>query len=177
MMPVLDQLPPAPPVAVSPPTPEATTELLGFAIGAHRFLASYVDAVEIEQVPVLARVPAAPAWMAGLANLHGGVLSVLDLRALLGEPALQAQPAPGVEAMMLVLRHRKDRVAVLIDGMTRRMKLSAADAHPGAAATWFYEAFVTRAFSAGTEVWHELDYVGFLDGLNTFQAPIGRGFK
>lgn len=160
------ELPDAPAVAAAAPD----AEFLGFRIGAHRLLASYLDAVELEAVPPLARAPAAPAWIAGLANLHGGVIAVLDLRPLLGEAPRTMVPGAHAVQMMLVLRHHKDRIALLIDGMTSRLRFAAHERMGGEAGEAFYAPFVARTYRQGGEAWHELDYAGFFDGLNAFNT-------
>lgn len=163
-------------------------DLQGFAIGPHRFLVNYLDAIEIEEVGQLTRVPAAPAWMAGLVNLHGNVLAAFDLHSLLG--GARAAPVPGALPMLLVLRHRRDRVAILIDGMTRRMRFDVASAQSGNTTAPFYGPHIVRAFSAsdgaaaginataGMDVietasatlWHELDFVSLIDGLSAVEV-------
>ncbi len=181
-------------VAVTASAADATAPILvdlqGFAIGAHRFLVNYLDAIEIEEVGQLTRVPAAPAWMAGLVNLHGNVLAVFDLHSLLGGE--RAAPVAGALPMLLVLRHRRDRVAILIDGMTRRMRFDPAHAQGGNTAAPFYGPHIVRAFSdggsvdtgagepavagsggrkdSGATLWHELDFVSLIDGLNAVEV-------
>ena len=148
-------------------------ELQGFMIGTHRFLVNYRDAVEIEEPGRLAKVPAAPVWMAGLINLHGNVMAVIDLHSLLTiTPGAPGAPAGPASPMLLVLRHRRDRVALLIDGMTRRMRFTAADvctgdarAHDAAAPPPLYAPHIVRTLSEGAALWHELDFVALIDGL------------
>ena len=168
----------------------AAIELQGFMIGTHRFLVNYLDAVEIEEAGRFAKVPAAPVWMAGLINLHGNVMAVIDLHSLLPivpivpigpiAPGAPGAPAGPVSPMLLVLRHRQDRIALLIDGMTRRMRFTAADvctgdvrtgdAHDAAAPPPLYASHIVRSLSDGAALWHELDFVALIDGLEAVAA-------
>jgi chemotaxis signal transduction protein len=149
-------------------------ELQGFSIGDHRFLINYIDAVELEEVPALAHLPAAPAWVAGLANLHGNVLPVLDWRPLLHD-ALSTAPPGGGDAMMLVVRHHRERVAILIDGVTRRMRFTDQPVGQAHGLTAFYGMYITRTFRVDSQDWHELDFASLLDELNTVQTQSGKG--
>jgi purine-binding chemotaxis protein CheW len=54
------------------------------------------DVGEIVRVPNLARMPLAPRSLVGLANLHGGILPVVDLRRLLGLPGAALDEAARV---------------------------------------------------------------------------------
>ena len=68
------------------------------------------DVGEIIRVPNLARMPLAPQSLVGLANLHGVVLPVVDLRRLLGLPG-----APLDEAARVIVIARGARVGYVVD--------------------------------------------------------------
>ena len=63
------------------------------------------DVGEIIRVPNLARMPLAPQSLVGLANLHGVVLPVVDLRRLLGLPGAPLDEA----ARVIVIARRRAR--------------------------------------------------------------------
>ena len=68
------------------------------------------DVGEIIRVPNLARMPLAPQSLVGLANLHGVVLPVVDLRRLLGLPG-----APLDEAARVIVIARGAPVGYVVD--------------------------------------------------------------
>ncbi len=68
------------------------------------------DVGEIIRVPNLARMPLAPQSLIGLANLHGVVLPVVDLRRLLGLPG-----APLDEAARVIVIARGAPVGYVVD--------------------------------------------------------------
>lgn len=76
----------------------AGANLVIFAIAGSKFAFSLADVREIVLMPKLAHMPLAPPSLLGLANLHGAVLPVVDLRRLLGLPV-----ALTTEAMVIVV--------------------------------------------------------------------------
>ena len=71
---------------------------------------------EIERLPVTTTVPGTPAWLSGVTNLRGDILSVIDLRAFAGLDGC----SPGV-ARMLVARLPDDDVmaGLIVDAVDR----------------------------------------------------------
>ena len=61
--------------------------LLLFELADTRFGVSVANVVEIQQVPRITRIMRGPRWLRGLANLRGTIISVVDLRLLLGRVA------------------------------------------------------------------------------------------
>ena len=55
-------------------------------LGGSRYGLGMEEVAEVVALPAVTRLPAAPAWLLGLANWRGRVLPVLDLRPLLGTP-------------------------------------------------------------------------------------------
>jgi chemotaxis signal transduction protein len=81
--------------AAVPPRAEADADLVEAArreeggcvvlrLGMSRFAVPMDSVAEVVGVPRLTRMPASPAWLAGVANWRGRVLPVLDLRILVG---------------------------------------------------------------------------------------------
>lgn len=71
---------------------------------------------ELERVPQITLVPHVPHWMRGVTNMRGDILSVIDMRTLLGLDA----SAPAT-ARMLVVRLLDEPFAagLLVDGVDR----------------------------------------------------------
>lgn len=53
-------------------------------LGGERFALPMDAVAEVGRMPSLTRVPATPAWVAGVANWRGRILGVVDVRVLLG---------------------------------------------------------------------------------------------
>lgn len=88
----------------------------GFRIGELRFMIGYEDGSELSEVPAIHRLPNAPDWFCGIANLHGKFIPVFDLAAYMDvDPDLEAK------RMLLVLLHGHDATGVLIDGQPERL--------------------------------------------------------
>lgn len=67
-------------------TPAASEEVVVVRLGGSRYALAMDSVAEVGRPPALTRVPGLPAWLAGVANWRGRVLSVLDLRPLLDAP-------------------------------------------------------------------------------------------
>ena len=74
----------------------------------------------VEQVPV-SRVPGAPAWLAGAANVEGRIVPVIDLLAWC-RPG-QAVDADAKGSRLLVGGEGEDTVAVLFEGLPRVVRV------------------------------------------------------
>lgn len=79
---------------------------------------------ELERVPRVTIVPRAPAWLCGVTNLRGDIVSVIDLRAYLG--LAPHTPAAG---RMLVVRLLDEAFAtgLIVDAVDRIVTLQAED--------------------------------------------------
>lgn len=64
----------------------ASEEVVVVRLGGSRYALAMDSVAEVGRPPALTRVPGLPAWLAGVANWRGRVLSVLDLRPLLDAP-------------------------------------------------------------------------------------------
>jgi purine-binding chemotaxis protein CheW len=74
-------------------------EFIVFSLADTRCVVPIRNVVEVGRIPDAAPVPNAPAWLHGLGNLRGQVLSLIDLRAFLGLGRIR--PSAG---RMIVLR-------------------------------------------------------------------------
>ncbi len=71
------------PVAEATTPPEAIDHIV-FRLGEFRYAVPVGKVVELDKPPTCAVVPNTPAFVLGVTNVRGDVLSVIDLRALLG---------------------------------------------------------------------------------------------
>jgi purine-binding chemotaxis protein CheW len=106
---------------------EDLEEFVAFSLGDTRCVVPIRNVIEIGRIPQAVAVPNAPAWLHGLGNLRGQVLSLIDLRAFLGIG--RVRPASG---RMLVLRADDDEVqaGLLVDHVHQIVSLSATRFHP-----------------------------------------------
>jgi twitching motility protein PilI len=100
----------------------------GFRIGELRLAIRYEDGSELTDLPSVYRVPRAPAWFLGVANLHGALVPVFDPAPLFG-----VAHEDGAKPMLLVLGHGEARAGVVIDGLPVRLRLAPQDVSENAA--------------------------------------------
>ena len=85
-----------------------------FAIGSARFAIELRWVREVVTLGFVTAVPTAPATLGGVCNLHGSILPVLDVAALIdqpaGPPARQGDGALVIEAESVVCALRVDQV-------------------------------------------------------------------
>ena len=84
---------------------------LGFRLGDVWFTAPRDDVLEVIVPPQVTRVPNARAWLLGIANVRGNLLTVVDLRQFVGLPMAEPQRNQRV----LVLNSTRMPVGFLVD--------------------------------------------------------------
>ena len=100
----------------------ATRSCQGFRIGELGLMIDYADGSELTALPATTRLPNAPRWFVGIANLHGALLPVFDLAPRLGVArAEQATP------MLLVLGHGEAAAGIVVDGLPQRLRVQLTD--------------------------------------------------
>jgi twitching motility protein PilI len=67
---------------------DASTAVLGVAVGNNRYLIPMIEVNEVISIPKLARVPLTQPWFLGLANVRGILYGINDLAGYLGSDAL-----------------------------------------------------------------------------------------
>jgi purine-binding chemotaxis protein CheW len=82
-------------------------------IGEYRCAVSVLSVLEVLSCQRLTPIPLAPSTVAGLLNLRGQILTVLDLRASLLDPGYQLSESP----MILVLERDGQPLAFLVDAI------------------------------------------------------------
>lgn len=75
-------------ITMSPAVADAGSELLAisFRLGTHRLFCDITHTQEVIAPPALTRVPRTMPWFMGVANIHGSLAGIVDLRLLLGIP-------------------------------------------------------------------------------------------
>ena len=124
---------------------------IGFRLGAERFLAPRDEVREIVGAPgMLARVPGARPWVAGLTSLRGQLLTVVDMKAFLGGGATRL----GRDSRILVINHRELGTGLLVDevlGFRRFPEMARTEPPPEEALRC--RRYLAGAFSEGDARW------------------------
>ena len=105
------------------PTSMDTRQFVTFFVRDHEFGIPILQCREIIRVSTITRIPESPAHVRGVVNLRGRVLPVVDMRKQLGFEALQ----PTSKARLLVVEAAGRAFALLVDRISRILKLSSAE--------------------------------------------------
>ncbi|MDO9012946.1 MAG: chemotaxis protein CheW [Gallionella sp.] len=93
---------------------ELRDQYLRFRLGAvERYGIPYAYLEELLYVGNLARVPCTPAFVSGVVNYRGELLTILDLKQFFRMPAV----AMSDEARIIVVKHEGMRTGLLVDGV------------------------------------------------------------
>lgn len=84
-----------------------------FTLGVETYAVPIALVGEILALPAITRVPRAEPWLLGVFNLRGDILSVVDVRGMLGCSAVPQ----GTNTRLLVVQTSIYRVAVLVDSV------------------------------------------------------------
>ncbi len=133
----------------------------GFRIGELRLMIRYEDSSELSEIGVIHRLPNAPAWFLGIANLRGKLTPVIDLAQY-----FRIESDPRAKRMLLVLSHGSDATGVVIDGLPDRIRW-ADDAPLGdaGAAPERLLSHVRGASVIAGALWFDLDAPSLLDEI------------
>jgi purine-binding chemotaxis protein CheW len=82
-----------------------------FRIGTGEYALAAADVLQMESYAGATPVPGAPSWVAGLVQVRGRVLPVVDLRARFGLPPGE----PGLDQRVVVAQHQGRPVGLLVD--------------------------------------------------------------
>lgn len=134
-----------------PTAREERRELLVVDVAESRYAIGIERVREIVRIPPITKIPRTPSWLLGVIALRGEIVEVLDLRPLLGLPAVE----PGRRARIVVI-HGADAgvAAVLVDGV--RGVLRAAEEELISAEGHDFRAVVAMVQSRG-------EFIGVLD--------------
>jgi purine-binding chemotaxis protein CheW len=117
-----------PAVSLAAPAVPAHTAAAGrfvlLSVASAHYAVPEAFVTELERVPRVTTVPRVPAWLCGVANLRGDIVSVIDLRAYLG-----LAPFAPATARMLVVRLLDEPFAtgLIVDAVDRIVSLHAED--------------------------------------------------
>lgn len=86
------------------------------------------NVLELQRLPRVTPLPTVPGWLRGAANLRGDVLSVVDLRSLLGLPAVESSASQ----RLIVVRSTLEEIATgwIVDRVIGVRRLATGDMQP-----------------------------------------------
>ena len=99
----------------------ALTQWLVFRLQSHDYALPIGDVVEVLRMVALTPMPQAPTWLAGVANLRGRVIPVIDLRRRL---AVGPPETPGLSTPIIVVQARGRTVGLLADSVSEVLTLA-----------------------------------------------------
>ncbi len=89
----------------------ASKDIVVFCVGDEKFALTTDEVKSIEELQEIVPVPRAPECIAGLVNLRGSIMAVMDLRRRLGVTETHA----GRDTVILVIEHGDDSVGLIVD--------------------------------------------------------------
>ncbi len=125
------------------------------------YLVAREEAREVLGVPTpLARVPGAKSWILGLANVHGQLLPIIDLRAYLGSGAAPASR----NTRVIVVNHREIPAGLVVDEVLGFRRFSDSEFTGEVPATIVPCArYIAGSFRRGNEQWPVLGLRSLLE--------------
>ncbi len=78
-----------------------------FALNDSHYAVPMANVLELQRLPNITALPNVPDWLRGVTNMRGDVLSVVDLRSLLGLP----DAAGSVSQRLVVVRSTREEIA------------------------------------------------------------------
>lgn len=88
--------------------------LLSIAAGHYAIPEAYVT--ELERVPRITLVPQTPAWMRGVTNVRGDIVSVIDMHRFL---QLDTEPGPSARLLVVRLLDEPFSTGLIVDAVDR----------------------------------------------------------
>ena len=85
-----------------------------------------IDVVQMESYAGATKVPGAAREVAGLVQIRGRVVAVLDMRAVFGFGTI----APTIDSRVVVMKHGERTVGLLVDSAREVLKIPPGDFHP-----------------------------------------------
>ena len=132
----------------------------GFSIGSLHLAIRYEYGNMLTDPPSVVRLPNAPSWFVGMSNIDGALVPVFDLAELLG-----VERASAAKQMLLVIGHGDDQAGLLIDGMPRRLRLSAQSRLEESVSIQHLDGCIAGTYRVDGIDWMDLKHSALLDAL------------
>ena len=141
---------------------------VGCLLADERFLIERNQVREVMMMPsMVTRVPGAKDWIAGLANLRGQLLPIIDLRQFLGAGSSRAVRT----ARVLVAESDELLVGIIVDEVFGFRRFSSSEFASDIPETGLRcERYLDGACTRGTDVWPVLNISKLMDSKEFLQA-------
>ena len=100
-------------------------QLVGFRVGQQSYALPISDVREIVRLPEITAVPQSPAHVAGVMNLRGRILPVVDLRKRFGHA-----PESSLRNRVLVVALESKLIGLLVDAASEVLKIMPSEIEP-----------------------------------------------
>ena len=100
------------PQMVEEAAPVERTQIVVFLLGSTRFGMEMPYVNEVVRDPVITSLPGLPNWVLGVSNLHGDILSVIDLQSF-----LELEKSPRQASTLIVAQAAEQRIGLLVHGV------------------------------------------------------------
>ncbi len=111
-------------------TASASAQYITFKLGDELFAIDVAQVREVLELPLITRVPTAPAYMRGVVNVRGKAVPIVDLRAKFGLPAVADTLNSRIVVMELMLDGESTVVGGVADSVHEVIELEAAQIEP-----------------------------------------------
>ena len=113
---------------LTPKTASVGVKHVLFTLHDTRYAVPMSNVLELQRLPRMTSLPFVPEWLRGVTNLRGDVLSIVDLRVLLGIPAIE----PNASQRLIVVRSTIEDIATgwIVDEVVGMRRLATEDMQP-----------------------------------------------
>lgn len=144
----------------------------GLRVGNLHLMIRYEDGSELTDLPRVYRLPDAPSWFHGMANLHGTLIPVFGLAEYLGLDEYAGLRGPsGSRRMMLVMGSGADAAGVLIDGLPQRLRFQGEQRVEGAPVPAQLEGCIAGTYWIDQQPWMDFMPMGLFDRFEAELKP------
>lgn len=105
---------------------EERSRLVTFVLGDELYGVDIHDVSEVVRLGDVTKIPRAPGLVAGVTNLRGEIMSVLDIHNLLG---LKSGKVTG-ESRLIITEIDGEKVGILVDGIGEALDVNPSDIQP-----------------------------------------------
>lgn len=98
---------------------------LSFRLGDERFVVDVSKVIEILEISKITKVPKAPDYMAGVINLRGKVLPLIDTKLKFGLPKIEFTVDTCIVVIEIELEGETIHIGVLVDAVLEVMEIDA----------------------------------------------------
>ena len=137
--------------------PVSRIEREGYRLGCLALLTPFDKASALLEMQSIYRLPRTPSWVSGIINHQGRVVPVFDLALLFGTASSRHD-----RPMLLLLGHKEEATAVIIDGLPERLAFTVQDRIDSPYLPDSMDEFVHASYRSGDQIWIDFDHGRFL---------------